>query len=325
MAPLGYETKDRKIVVVEDEAERVRTIFRSYLTLGSLNRVLADLRQRGIVTKLRTLKTGRTVGGIPFTRGPLAYLLRNRFYIGEVVFRGEVFPGEQPAILDRDLFDAVQAKLDVQRNNHTAARAKSESPLIGRIYDDRGNRMSPSHARKQGIRYRYYVSSSLLQGQAGHAGSVRRVPAAEIEALVGQAVREHLKDSALPDGDLIRAHVPRVDVQADHLVIELRVPKRGQASGSENGTLPNRDTGQLEADRIVLRVPWKNRRQNGGARSSCPNRRRHRTLARSALRRAPRLSHRSRAAAVGLMRSLREASVSSRLLRVKNAAFAKSI
>ena len=170
MAPLGYETKDRRIVVVEDEAERVRTIFRSYLTLGSLNLVMADLRHRGIVTKLRSLKTGRSVGGIPFTRGPLAYLLRNRFYIGEVVFRGEVFPGEQPALLDRDLFDAVQAKLNGQRNNHKAARAKSESPLIGRIYDDRGNRMSPSHARKQGIRYRYYVSSPLLQGQAGHAG-----------------------------------------------------------------------------------------------------------------------------------------------------------
>jgi DNA invertase Pin-like site-specific DNA recombinase len=257
MAPLGYETKDRRIVVVEDEAERVRTIFRSYLTLGSLNLVMADLRHRGIVTKLRTLKTGRSVGGIPFTRGPLAYLLRNRFYIGEVVFRGEVFPGEQPALLDRDLFDAVQAKLNGQRNNHKAARAKSESPLIGRIYDDRGNRMSPSHARKQGIRYRYYVSSPLLQGQAGHAGSVRRVPAAEVEALVGQAVREHLKDSVSPDGDLIRAHVVRVDVQEEHLMIELRVPKQGQASGSENGTLPNRDTCQLEEDRIVLRVPWK--------------------------------------------------------------------
>ena len=89
---------------------------------------MADLRQRGIVTKLRSLKTGRTVGGIPFTRGPLAHLLRNRFYIGEVVFKGEVFPGEQPAILDRDLFDAVQAKLNDQRNNHTAARAKSECP-----------------------------------------------------------------------------------------------------------------------------------------------------------------------------------------------------
>src|SRR5207302_6053617 len=169
--------------------------------------LMVDLRKRGIVTKVRSLKTGRTIGGIPFTRGPLAHCLRNRCYIGEVVFKGEVFPGQQPAILDRDLFDAVQAKLNGQRTNHTAARANSDALLIGRIYDDRGNRMSPSHARKQGIRYRYYVSSPLLQGQAERAGSVRRVPAAEIEALVGQAVREHLGDTASgTDRDLISSH-----------------------------------------------------------------------------------------------------------------------
>src|SRR5216117_295302 len=158
ITPLGYATKDRKIVVVEEEAERVRTIFRSYLRLGSLNRLMADLRERGIVTKVRSLKSGRTVGGIPFTRGPLAHFLRNRFYIGEVAFKGELLPGEQPAILDRALFDAVQAKLSDQRNNHTVTRAKSESLLIGRIYDDRGNRMTPSNARKGGIKYRYYLS-----------------------------------------------------------------------------------------------------------------------------------------------------------------------
>jgi len=90
---------------------------------------MAELRKRGIVTKVRSLKTGQTIGGIAFTRGPLAHLLRNRFYIGEVVFKGEVLPGEQPAILDRDLFDAVQAKLNDQRTNHTAARAKSDSLL----------------------------------------------------------------------------------------------------------------------------------------------------------------------------------------------------
>ena len=103
MAPLGYDTKDRKISVNEAEAERVRTIFRSYLKLGSLNLLMADLRKQGIVTKVRTLKTGKTIGGIPFTRGPLAHLLRNRFYIGEVLFKGEVLTGEQPAIVDREL------------------------------------------------------------------------------------------------------------------------------------------------------------------------------------------------------------------------------
>jgi site-specific DNA recombinase len=103
MAPLGYDTRDRKITVNEAEADRVRTIFRSYLKLGSLHLLMADLRNDGIVTKVRTLKTGQTVGGIPFTRGPLAHLLRNRFYVGDVVFKGETLAGEQPAIVDRDL------------------------------------------------------------------------------------------------------------------------------------------------------------------------------------------------------------------------------
>src|SRR5262249_45238378 len=123
-------------------------------------------------------KTGETVGGIPFTRGPLAHLLRNRFYIGNVPFKGEILKGEQPAIVDRDLFEAVQAKLSEQVNGHKTARMKSEALLLGRIFDDRGNRMSPSHARKGGVKYRYYLSSALLQGVVGSAGSVRRVPAA---------------------------------------------------------------------------------------------------------------------------------------------------
>jgi site-specific DNA recombinase len=192
MIPLGYEIKERKIVVLEEEAERVRAIFRAYLELNSLGRLMVELRNRGIVTKLRHLKTGRTIGGIPFTRGPLGYLLRNRFYIGKVLFKGEVLSGEQPAIVNQDLFDAVQTKLQKQRTHHSETREKTGALLIGRIYDDRGNRMTLSHARKQGVRYRYYVSSSLLQGQPGGTGSVRRVSAAEIEALVTRALREQL-------------------------------------------------------------------------------------------------------------------------------------
>jgi site-specific DNA recombinase len=246
IVPLGYVTKDRKIVVVEEEAERVRTIFRRYLELGSLNRLMADLRQRGIVTKLRTLKGGRTIGGIPFTRGPLAHLLRNRFYVGEVAFKGEVFPGEQPAILDRRLFDAVQAKLNDQRNNQRAARATSGSLLINRIYDDRGNRMTPSHVRKAGIKYRYYLSSPLLHGQPERAGSVARVSATDIEARVTRAVREHLADRAESDDHyLIRNHVVRVDLRADQLAIELEVE---EGPGIADKT--------AEHDRVVLRIPW---------------------------------------------------------------------
>jgi DNA invertase Pin-like site-specific DNA recombinase len=225
MAPLGYDTKGRKISINDAEAELVRTIFRNYLKLGSLNRLMADLRQRGIVTKVRTLKTGETVGGIPFTRGSLAHLLRNRFYIGEVAFKGEVLKGEQPAIVDKDLFEAVQAKLDEQVNNHKAKWTKSEALLIGRLFDDRGNRMSPSHARKESVKYRYYLSSALLQGTAERAGSVHRVPAAEIEVLVVKSVRDYLNPpQPIDDRSLVHTHVARVEVQSDRLIIHLAEP-----------------------------------------------------------------------------------------------------
>jgi site-specific DNA recombinase len=239
MAALGYATKDRKISINEIEADRVRTIFRSYLRLGSLNRLMTDLRDQGIVTKVRTLKTGKTVGGIPFTRGPLAHLLRNRFYIGEVAFKGEVLPGEQPAIVDRQLFDAVQAKLTQQMNNHKIARMRSEALLAGRIFDDRGNRMTPTHVRKRGIKYRYYLSSTLLQGQAQRSGSIRRVPATHIEALVTRSVREHLKPSEpIDDQSLVADYVKRVEIQQERLIIQLtHIEKSGRRRAQEADTL----------------------------------------------------------------------------------------
>src|SRR5215475_13991202 len=243
MAPLGYDTKDRKITVNEAEADRVRTIFRSYLRLGSLGLLMADLRKQGIVTKVRTLKSGATVGGIPFTRGPLAHLLRNRFYIGEVIFKGEVLAGEQPAIIERDLFDAVQAKLSEQVNNHKTVRMKSEALLAGRIFDDRGNRMTPSHVRKRGIKYRYYLSSALLQGQPERAGAVSRIPAAEIEGLVVRSVRDHFNQSEeIEDAVLITTHVAMIEVQSDQLVIELTNAK---GIGSKRSRSRN-----------TLKVPW---------------------------------------------------------------------
>jgi site-specific DNA recombinase len=232
VVPLGYQARDRKITIVEEEARTVRHIFRRYLELGSLNRLLVDLRTTGIKTKVRPLSNGRTIGGIPFSRGSLAAFLRNRFYIGEVRYKGEIFPGEQPAILDRALFEAVQAKLDQQRTNHARVRQQSHSLLMGRIFDDRGNRMTPTYAVKNGIRYRYYISAPLLQSQSDKAAKLNRVPAAEIERLIIGALRKQLginrhdekigEDNALPtDKELISTHVARVDVKQDHLAIQL--------------------------------------------------------------------------------------------------------
>src|SRR5712671_6539 len=94
--PLGYHMKDDKIAVVEDEAERVRLIFHRYLELGGVNALVRDLRERDIRTKSRLLATGATRGGVPFGRGSLFYLLRNRFYVGEIKYKDEILPGEQP-------------------------------------------------------------------------------------------------------------------------------------------------------------------------------------------------------------------------------------
>jgi site-specific DNA recombinase len=243
-APFGYEAKDRKILVVEEEAQRVRTIFRSYLRLGSIDRLAVDLREREIVTKVQRLKSGNTAGGIPFTRGPLSYLLRNRFYIGEVVYKGEILPGEQKPIVDPDLFNAVQAKLAEQQNNHTKTRAKSEARLIGRIFDDRGNRMSPSHARKLGVKYRYYISRPLLEGRPKQAGSVNRVPAIEIENIIGDAVRREADPGSVAESHtLIATHVRRVEVRADQLVIELKTTIEDPHSDGAS-------------DRKLIHVPW---------------------------------------------------------------------
>src|SRR6476661_94540 len=220
VVPLGYQAKDRKITIVADEARTVRHVFRRYLDLGSPNLLLTDLRRSGVKTKLRPLSNGRTIGGIPFTRGSLAAFLRNRFYIGEVRYKGEVFPGEQTAILDRALFEAVQAKLDQQRTNYAKARQLSQPLLMGRIFDDRGNRMTPSYAVKNAVRYRYYISAVLIQGQPDKAAKLNRVPATEIEKLILSAVRKHLTGNphskvqtegahALTDKELISAHVAR--------------------------------------------------------------------------------------------------------------------
>src|SRR6478672_1040464 len=241
---LGYQAKHRKITVVADEAKTVRHIFRRYLDLGSLNLLLTDLRRTGIKTKLRPLSNGRTIGGIPFTRGSLAALLRNRFYIGEVRYKGEVFPGEQPAILDRALFEAVQTKLDQQRTNHAKTRQQSQSLLMGRIFDDRGNRMTPSHAVKNGVRYRYYISSVLIQGPPDKAAKFNRVPASEIEKLILSAIRKHLAGNPhnivqaedpdpINDKELISAYVARVDVKRDHLAIQLS-SKAGPDSAAQD-------------------------------------------------------------------------------------------
>ena len=254
--PLGYHMKDGKIAVVESEAEQVRLIFRRYLELSGVNALVRDLKERNIRTKTRLLATGATRGGIPFERGTLFYLLRNRFYIGEVRYKGDILPGEQPPIMERALFDAVQQKLTDQWTTRTSIRNASDHLLTGLLFDDAGHRMAPTHATKAGIRYRYYVSLPCLHGEAKTAtvGSVTRVPAADIEDVVVKSLNEHLRSqngmpTAATTGHVAIAElIDRIDVHRDRLAVRLR-------SRENPGTIDLNDDNDQTDDRL-LSIPW---------------------------------------------------------------------
>jgi DNA invertase Pin-like site-specific DNA recombinase len=251
--PLGYEMKDGKIAIVEEEAELVRSIFRRYLELGSVNELLRDLRERNIRTKSRLLSTGATRGGIPFGRGALYYLLSNHFYVGEVKYKNEILPGEQPPILDRKLFAAVRQKSLAQWSHRTVARNKSDHLLTGLLFDDAGHRMVATHATKAGVRYRYYVSTPFLHGEAktASAGSVSRVPAADIEDTVARSLKEHLAAkqdgptlSALPLGNpsIFAELIAGIVVHKDRLVVRFKSDQTDEASD--------------RPDAQLLTIPW---------------------------------------------------------------------
>lgn len=122
---LGYKTEKQKVLVEEREAEKVRMIFKKYLELGSVRLLMAHLVRRGVYTRTRKLKTGKLHGGYPFTTSGLAYLLRNRFYIGEVVYKGEILKGPQAPIVDLKLFQSVQRLMDEHRSGPSIALSAS--------------------------------------------------------------------------------------------------------------------------------------------------------------------------------------------------------
>jgi site-specific DNA recombinase len=192
--PLGYDVKDRQLIVNEAEAETVRYLFHRYGELGTVAALQTDLKRCGIVSKVWTSSSGKRRGGLGYSRGALYYLLRNTIYIGRIAHRGASYAGQHAGIVPQDLWDRVQTLLTENRQGGSRTAGPSESCLLsGLLFDDRGNRMSPSHARKaNGRRYRYYVSQAVLQGRPEGAGSIRRVSAEAIESLVERALFKSL-------------------------------------------------------------------------------------------------------------------------------------
>jgi site-specific DNA recombinase len=185
LPPLGYNVKEKKLVVNETEAERVRHIYRRYAELGSVFTLKEELERDGIRSKTRVDRFGRSSGDKPIARGALYLMLQNRLYRGEVVHKEASYPGEHPAIIDAALWKTVQTRLSANRVARTnGEHAEAPSLLAGFLYDDTGERMSPSHANKKGKRYRYYISQALIKGRRGTSPVGRRMPAGDLEALV---------------------------------------------------------------------------------------------------------------------------------------------
>jgi site-specific DNA recombinase len=178
-APLGYEVRDRKLVVNEVDAKLVRSIFQRFLKVGSATTLARELIGENVRNKY-----GKLVD-----KGILYKMLSNPVYVGVAVHKGVSYPGEHVGIIDRKIWDKVQARLQENpRKRAAATRAQTPALLKGIIFDPTGAAMSPTHTRKNGRLYRYYLSQTVLKQGSGDC-PVARVPAAEIEKIVTDQVR----------------------------------------------------------------------------------------------------------------------------------------
>ena len=202
--PLGYDVKDRKLVINPGEANIVRLIFKRYTELGSVTLLQAEMKRCGYLSKVREGAAGRISGGRTYSRGNLYQILQNHLYRGEIAHKGNIYPGQHEAIVDGDLWDLVQKKLSSNRTEHSRGDSAIEASLLsGLIFDADSQRMTPTHANKRGRRYRYYISESLL-GRGSIGANTMRIPAGEVEGLVIDQIlqllrsRQRLTEALLP-------------------------------------------------------------------------------------------------------------------------------
>jgi hypothetical protein len=178
--PIGYELKDKKLLIDNNNVQKVKTIFDKYLELKSVQNLIVYLRENNIKTRY----------GYAFTKGPLYHMLQNKTYIGLITDKENVYQGEHEAIIDNETFENVQKLLLRNRViKKCSVNSKNPSLLAGKIFDDKGNYMSPSHSNTKNKKYRYYVSQAVLQFRKQDAGSLSKIPAGEIEALVENEIK----------------------------------------------------------------------------------------------------------------------------------------
>ena len=183
--PIGYERKDKKLIIETSGAAKVKKIFEKYIELKS-------------VPKLKTYLAGeniRTNTGKNFDKGQLYHILQNKTYTGKIVHKNNVYEGEHAAIIEENLFNLAQALLQANKVDESQKHNASNSLLAGKIYDDKNNRMTPSYSKTRNKKYRYYVSQPVLKFDKTKAGSVSKLPAEETEKFVTDEIRSYFFDT----------------------------------------------------------------------------------------------------------------------------------
>ena len=233
--PLGYDRhpdpQRRELVVNQTEARTVEAMFRLYDDLGCLRLVEAEAARRGYRTKQHQFSTGRSSGGGLPGRGQIHYLLTNPVYRGQIRHKDKVWPGQHPAIIEEALWNRVQTKLVAasQRPRGAAVDKKgcaaAKAILSGKLRDETGDRLTPSHTLKNGRRYTYYISNRLIRGRTDP--TAWRVPAAELDTLVVDLLTAHLEGASRRHGVLTRpeaADAAKLSARVLDLVADLRQP-----------------------------------------------------------------------------------------------------
>jgi hypothetical protein len=195
--PLGYDANERTLVINPAEAETVRRIFALYRELGCVRRVKEEADRLGLRTKCSTTANGTERGGKSFSRGHLYTLLSNPIYIGQIAHKGELHPGQQPALIDDESWSTVRDQLATNTSDHRRrAKAAEPSLLAGLLVDAQGERLTPSHAVKKGRRYRYYISAALITEAGTDRAQGWRLAAREIEEAVIRILSDALSSPA---------------------------------------------------------------------------------------------------------------------------------
>ncbi|MDQ2091959.1 recombinase family protein [Marimonas arenosa] len=191
--PIGYQPDGRSLKIDESEAETIRTLYGLYLEHGSLREVKERVEQLDLRSRRRERAGGRISGGKHFDRGHLQHLLSNPVYAGRIRHKQQVYDGQHPAIIDPAIWETVQDMLQGRASTARGSTKKAKgSPLAGRLFDETGDRLTPSHSRKNGKRLRYYISSRLVKDRSRKHPDAWRLPAEQVEGLLVELITKHL-------------------------------------------------------------------------------------------------------------------------------------